>query len=232
MYWDRIDPRAADLLRSWPARDLLRRFYLSGGTGLALQLGHRISVDVDFFTKEPAARIEASSIVQQLERHFPRWALSHRATDQLWAEISGVRVSFLAYPFRLRYALVEAGGVFVADARDIGLQKAYAIGRRATARDYIDLAWLIRMGILSIDTIIKEAQEVFVLDGEKLFSPKLFLQQLLYTEDLEDRDAVVKQLWHQETLDDLMQVLRDAVAKQVDVFADHREQERSHPDRP
>lgn len=75
-----------------------------------------------------------------------------------------------------------------ASIADIAAMKAYAIGRRATARDYVDLHHLLVVnGQCSIDSIITDALAKFVDDsGEALFSPRLFLQQLAYTEDVDD----------------------------------------------
>ena len=75
--------------------------------------------------------------------------------------------------------------------------KAYTLGRRATFRDYIDLYFLLINAYITLREIIEDASKKFVLSGEKLFSTRLFLEQLAYTEDLEDKDAALNLLFEQ-----------------------------------
>lgn len=69
--------------------------------------------------------------------------------------------------------------------------KAYALGRRITFRDYIDLYFLLKRKIVTLDDIIQDATTKFTIAGENVFSTKLFLQQLIYTDDVEDKDAAI-----------------------------------------
>ncbi|MBT9260128.1 MAG: nucleotidyl transferase AbiEii/AbiGii toxin family protein [Clostridiales bacterium] len=122
---------------------------------------------------------------------FCGYEVLSRQPDQLHLRIDGVRTTFLAYPFRFRYPALEFQRVRVADPRDIAVMKAQAIGRRATARDYVDLALLLDMRVTSINEIITAAKEIFVAEGEAEFSERLFLQQLVYTEDIQDAAEAV-----------------------------------------
>ncbi|NLI12414.1 MAG: hypothetical protein GX425_07275 [Peptococcaceae bacterium] len=79
------------------------------------------------------------------------------------------------------------------------LMKAYSIGRRATVRDYLDLYFLLSRGITSIKEIIQKAPTKFKAGNEPLFSPRLFLEQLVYTDDLEDRNIPVETLPESKT---------------------------------
>ena len=184
MYWDRIDPITATVLRGFRKSPLMQSFYLSGGTALSLQIGHRISVDLDFFTQKLSAKVDAEKIINRLRTLFPRSKLSitYRAIDQLWLDLDDVKITFLAFPFARKHPLIDADGILLADVKDIALQKAFSIGRRAKARDYIDLAWLLHEERTTLEEISRDAREVFVEDGEPLFSLRLFLQQLGYTE--------------------------------------------------
>ena len=187
MYWDRIDKITVVTLRSFRKSPLMQSFYLSGGTALSLQIGPRVSADIDFFTQKPTTKINAEKIIKQLRDSFPksRLTVTYRAVDQLWINLDGVKVTFLAFPFPGKNPFVDADGIPLADVKDIALQKTFSIGRRAKARDYVDLAWLLREKRTTLKEISRDAQEVFVEDNDPLFSPKLFLQQLGYTDDLE-----------------------------------------------
>ncbi|MHB8986072.1 MAG: nucleotidyl transferase AbiEii/AbiGii toxin family protein [Eubacteriales bacterium] len=176
---------------------LSRDFYLAGGTGLALQIKHRISKDLDFFKKKPADRIKLNTIAGELDKLFGLTGTKPvmKQVDQAIWDIKGVKTTFIAFPFPVTYPLVRGEtvdlslkGIMVASPREIALMKAYSIGRRATTRDYFDLYFLLEKGITTIEEIIQQAFIKFTIDGEPLFSPKLFLEQLVYTEDLEDRD--------------------------------------------
>jgi len=176
-------------------------FYLAGGTGLAIQLGHRRSLDLDFFQRGTEEKLAYSRLASALRSLFGVRGvkLEDRQVDQATWDIAGTRVTFLAYPFPLLEPLTEGGrfhaslrGLLLAPAREIALMKAYNLGRRTTFRDYVDLYFLLKRRIVTLEYIITEAPRKFVLEGETLFSPKLFLEQLVYTEDLPDREVAVR----------------------------------------
>lgn len=170
---------------------LSRRYVLVGGTALALVFGHRRSRDLDFFSSEPATRLDGARILRSLRASGLAVIPVHREADQLHVSADGVSVTFLAYPFRFLHPPLREHGVLVADPRDVALMEALAMGRRATARDYIDLAYLLEKGVVGLGEVIEQAKKVFSLGGENQFSERLFLQQLVYTADLEDREEAV-----------------------------------------
>lgn len=175
-YWNSIDPDARKTLLGLRDAELLRNFYLAGGTGLALQVGHRVSVDLYLFTIEPSIAIPIEDIYAQCTKYFRRTGVKIKlqSSEQLWLVINGVEVTFLAYPYGLKYPLLKEDGIPLADARDIAFQKALAIGRRNTARDYVDLAWMLRKGNLNLDDIIEGASELFNAKEEGYFLPGYF----------------------------------------------------------
>lgn len=131
--WEKLDPSAAAL------HDL--HLYLAGGTALALQIGHRQSLDFDFFSQQPAIAETISEWLQQ----FPDFLVREADAHTLHAEISGVKVSFIGnYKYPLVAEGLSIGKIQVASILDIGLMKLLAITHRATFRDYIDLAAIVR----------------------------------------------------------------------------------------
>lgn len=186
--------------------NLMAGFYLAGGTGLALQLKHRRSLDLDFFQEKREERIPAREVNLEIKRLFGERSAKPvlKQSDQVIWDISGTRVAFIAYPFLLLEPPLDAGTIFkelsgirVATPREIALMKAYTLGRRANFRDYIDLYFLLINAHITLKEIIEDAEIKFVLHGEKLFSTRLFLEQLTYTEDLEDKDAALNLLLDQ-----------------------------------
>lgn len=182
---------------------LTQTFYLAGGTALALQLGHRVSFDLDFFQFGPSERIDSKYIASTLENRFSRETLSMEISqsDQCTWRINSTKVSFIAYPFPLVEEPVlgaaigrDLEGLKIASIRDIACMKAYALGRRTAFRDYVDLRFVLTKTNLSLSSLVEDCAHKFVLVGERLFSKRLFLEQLTYTEDIEDRDATLKLL--------------------------------------
>lgn len=101
----------------------------------------------------------------------------------------------MAYPFPLVEPCIDGGrvlapevkGIALATVREIALMKAYTIGRRAMFRDYVDVYFILRSGAVTLEYILDRAPAKFTLQGEVLFSPKLFLEQMVYTADTPDR---------------------------------------------
>ena len=211
--WDRVDNLRRTTL--WQLRDMgiLDGYYLSGGTGLALHLGHRISVDLDLFSRTPRTTLAATAIIEECQASF---GVAHvqivlRQADQLGLHLNGVQVTFLAWPFRHKYPLVGIDGVEIADARDIMAQKAYAMGRRVSARDYVDVACALRAGAASLDQMMRDAEEVFIVEGQHVFERGLFLQQIVYTDDLIDKEAAIRSLHAPTAFADIAAFLRREV---------------------
>jgi hypothetical protein len=114
---------------------LLNSFYLAGGTGLALQFGHRLSLDLDFFAPE---HFDQDALLQQLQR-LSAFALVAKAPFTLHTTIEKTKVSFLGYAYPVLYPAMPFLGVSVADPRDIACMKVSAIASRGTKRDFVDL---------------------------------------------------------------------------------------------
>lgn len=116
-----------------------REFYLAGGTAVALHLGHRRSVDLDWFTAE---RIEDPlRLAGDLRGAGLDFAPLETSLGTLHGAISGVRVSFLAYPYPLLQPPVPLHNseCLVASLDDLSCMKLAAIAQRGAKRDFVDL---------------------------------------------------------------------------------------------
>ena len=118
-------------------------------------------------------------------------------TEQKQWRLDGISVTLLAYPFAHHFPYQMWRGLAVADARDIAIHKAYTVGRPAQARDYLDLHAVLTHGLLSFEELIRWAQETY----QEAFSPRLFLQQLTYTQDIPDRESAVSLLVTPQSFD-------------------------------
>ncbi len=165
------------LLPSLAVLPSLTQFYLAGGTGLALELGHRISGDLDFFSKEP---FEEAPLIEKLSR-FPEFRLEKKGEQSVLASALGVKLSFLGYPYPLLFPTQDALGLCVADLRDIACMKIDAVGSRGAKRDFIDLYWIFRTTLT-----LQEALQLFEKKYASLRYNMMHMKKsLIYFEDAE-----------------------------------------------
>lgn len=159
-------------------------FYLAGGTALALQIGHRISVDFDLFSSEEISK----GLLSEIKRVFSsqKLALSISNPDELTVFVNGIKISFIKYPFPIISDFAEYEKVKLAGIKEIAAMKAYVIGRRGSYKDYIDLYFIIYKGFVSLEEIINLSEKKY---GSE-FNSRLFLEQLVYLDDIEDMDIL------------------------------------------
>lgn len=137
--WNALAPDTRRTFEALAALPLPPDFYLAGGTALALQLGHRISYDLDFFsTTNPLGMVERSTLAHRLQSITPT-IIKREQDEQLYAAIMGVEVSFIYQHHPLLFPTIEVNGLRLAQSIDIGLMKLSAIKDRGTRRDFIDL---------------------------------------------------------------------------------------------
>ncbi|NUL82116.1 MAG: nucleotidyl transferase AbiEii/AbiGii toxin family protein [Armatimonadetes bacterium] len=116
-----------------------RDFYLAGGTGLAVQLHHRRSVDLDWFSSVPLEHPE--SLGKALGEAAPDFVLSSIAQGTLHGRLAGTRISAFEYLYPL-LSPCESNAeykVFVASLLDIAAMKLLAIAQRGAKKDFIDI---------------------------------------------------------------------------------------------
>jgi len=159
-------------------------FYLAGGTALALQIGHRISVDFDLFSGEeiPSALLQKTKKVFIDKNVVP----SVNNSGELTVFVGDSKVTFLCYPFPVMFDLINYEGIQLLSIKEIAATKAYTIGRRGSLKDYVDVYFIISEGHCSLSKIIENAEKKY---GSE-FNARLFLEQLIYLEDLEDESIV------------------------------------------
>src|SRR3990167_5669812 len=157
LHLDILDNTRQQIFEKLPVHT--KNYYLSGGTGLALQLGHRISHDFDFFSPEPVS----CTLLEQFSREIRIQSVAIDTGDELTMfTAQNVKITFLHYPFPLVHELIQLeNGIQVASIDEIAAQKAYTIGRRGEYRD---------------------SERKY----GTLFNSKLFLEQLVYFTDVHD----------------------------------------------
>ncbi|MEK7649115.1 MAG: nucleotidyl transferase AbiEii/AbiGii toxin family protein [Patescibacteria group bacterium] len=114
-------------------------WYLAGGTALALQVGHRQSVDLDFFTHKKSFNQRETELL--LER-TNEWMTDHQEDGTLFGRLKKAKMSLIAYPFFLpSKEVVRCGTVRILPPKDIAVMKIIAISQRGRKRDFLDLYW-------------------------------------------------------------------------------------------
>ena len=155
-------------------------WYLAGGTALALQVGHRVSVDLDFFTTAPD--FDADQIERELSKRG-EWVTTLREKGTLYGIFQGAKMSFIAYPsFHPSDEGLQCQSVCLAPPKDIAAMKIMAVSQRGKKRDFFDLYWLAQNGI-SLETALLGALKQY---GERHHSLPHFLKSLVYFTDAED----------------------------------------------
>lgn len=167
-----------------------KQFYLVGGTGLALQIGHRVSVDFDMFSGQPLdARLE-TSVMRKFR--FMKPIVTFRAPYQINLTINDVKTTF----FHFEYPVIEPFVVFekmrIVSIAEVAAMKAFAMGQRLSYKDYVDWYFMLKDAHITLDHVIEIAKKKF---GTQ-FNDRLFLSQLVSLADVRDqkidflRDAV------------------------------------------
>jgi len=139
MFEKAIDSKTRQVLRKIRETQVLENFYLAGGTALSLILGHRKSIDLDFFSSSfPKFEI----LLAKLKTLNPKVINQDKGTLDLY--IDDVKVSFLEYKYPLVGDFLEFDGVKVASLEDIACMKLSAISSRGSKKDFIDLYFILQ----------------------------------------------------------------------------------------
>lgn len=124
-------------------------FYLAGGTGLALLIGHRDSLDFDFFTeKDFDTENLFKSVVSKFGGHKVIQTQAEKNTLSVLVD-DRIKVSFFTYKYPLLQKTVSADFFEIAGVDDIACMKINAIVNRSTLKDYVDLYFILKQKELS-----------------------------------------------------------------------------------
>jgi predicted nucleotidyltransferase component of viral defense system len=160
--------------------EIIQKSYLAGGTALALQLGHRISYDLDFFTEE---EFDEQMLLPQLKK-INNFQLEKISWRTILGKFEDVKFSIFYYKYPILYPAKKFGMINVADVCDIVAMKVAAIASRGTKRDFIDLYFICKERMS-----LKEAISVYERKYQNLATTKIhILKSLVYFEDAESEE--------------------------------------------
>ena len=173
-----------------------REFILVGGTAIALQTGHRMSIDFDLFKEN---LLNKSKIKKKLSLLNVKKQLLFEDGDGIHFLVDDVKLTFFHYPFPIKGIISIEKGIKTPDLLTLAAMKFYAMGRRSKWKDYVDIHHLLQ-NHFTIEQVSIKANELFG-DG---YSEKLFRQQIIYFENIDFSESVewVSQEINEKTIKD------------------------------
>ena len=189
LYLETVESSTLELLKKLQRLPVLEQTRLVGGTALALQLGHRKSIDLDFFgtvdceaeyLREAIAGIASLSILKE-SPHIHIYI------------VDGIKVDIVNYKYPWLDDVVLEQGLRLASVSDIAAMKITAIIGRGTKKDFIDIAFLLHHFSL---------EEILHFYAAKYNDSSVFMamKSLAYFDDAEADpmpDMFVNQSWQQ-----------------------------------
>ena len=143
-------PNTLELLKVLMQQPLLKDMRLVGGTSLALQYGHRRSVDLDFFGMTTEDVDELTDMMRECSKDLVKGSCTKRIKTYF---LNGVKVDVVNYDYKWIDDVVEGGGLRLASPKDIAAMKVNAVMGRGTKKDFIDVYFLLQH--YSFDELIK-----------------------------------------------------------------------------
>jgi predicted nucleotidyltransferase component of viral defense system len=174
MHPETINEKTKSVLAKIAELDFINDFYLAGGTALAIQLGHRASIDLDFFSSK---KFSVQSLKSQLSR-AGNLAVDYEDEDTLNGMLDEVKISFFHYGYDQIFNLIGYEGIFLASERDIAAMKIDTISSRGSKKDFVDVYFLLKK--YSLDQLFGFFEKKY----ENIRYNKLhILKSLVYFED-------------------------------------------------
>ncbi len=175
MFYNILDKKRLTILPRF--KNFKKDFYLAGGTGLALQLGHRDSIDFDFFSKKD---IDTEKLYLQIKETFKGCKILKVQEEKNTLTVfinDNIKLSFFTYNYKLIKKTVNERYFNIASIVDIACMKLSAIVSRAANKDYIDLYFIFKKVSLKsiLNNLNKKLPELDI---------NLVLKSLVYFKDL------------------------------------------------
>jgi len=155
-----------------------KNFHLAGGTALTLQIGHRISDDIDLFTAESLNKEKLLLYAQDIHKNV-EILNDDKTIFQLYFPHKNLKIDFVRYPYKLLDPLVTTNeGLHMVGKNDIAAMKVSAAGTRGyEAKDFVDLFFLLKE--ISIDNIIENFKRKYETEN-----PLHYIRSMTYFDDV------------------------------------------------
>ncbi len=160
-----------------------KKFGLVGGTAIALHFGHRESLDFDLFSFNG---FNNYSIKTKITENMVIDAVLVDKKGEYTFLISGIKFTFFQFPYKINFSESFGDIIKLPDILTLAAMKAFALGRRAKWKDYVDLYFILKANH-TVSEIAIEGVEIF---GNE-FNEKIFRTQLAYFEDIDYSEQVI-----------------------------------------
>lgn len=180
-----VSTNTLELLKRLMEENLFHDMRLVGGTALALQYGHRNSIDLDFFGELEASNDDILSVLNQ----FNELEVLKQSDKIKIYKINGVKVDFVSYEYPWLDDVVREDGIRLASPKDIGAMKIYAAEGRGSRKDFIDIYYLLkRFSLKELLSFYKSkypnhSEFVALRSLTYFFDAETYPMPLMYTDD-------------------------------------------------
>jgi hypothetical protein len=185
----------------------LKEFYLVGGTSLALQIGHRNSIDIDLFTQNDFQAEELESVL----KHKFTFTATLFKKNTILASVNGIKTDFIKHDYPILKPPLQEEGITLMSKEDIAAMKLHAIiqsGKRL--KDFIDMYYLLEH--FSMNEMI----EFFSLKYSYA-NPVIALRAVTFFDDIDENIDLPKLLKPLKT-DQIKKRIQEAVLKPSKIF--------------
>jgi len=139
LYTQTVAPKTLELISKLMTDTAFNHFILVGGTSLALQIGHRISIDLDLFCNET---FDENKLVEYLRTQY-KFELDFIDKETVKGEIDGIKIDCISHKYPWLNSPITINGIRLAGYEDLAAMKLNAIvGNGTRIKDYIDIAYL------------------------------------------------------------------------------------------
>ncbi|MCP5061089.1 MAG: nucleotidyl transferase AbiEii/AbiGii toxin family protein [Ignavibacteriae bacterium] len=157
-------------------------FYLAGGTGLALQIGHRISIDFDFFCFHSFINEKLLKKVKTVFSNNSILVIQNELNTITILLDSEIKISFFNLDYPNILPLIDTKYFRLAQINEIGVMKLLAL-LRATYKDYVDIFHILKR--ISLADIISLAEK-----KHKEIDSGIYLKALITNDDIDDSPII------------------------------------------
>ena len=202
-YKDTIEPSTLELLIKLQSENLIKDFQLAGGTALAMQIGHRKSIDLDLFTQHD---FEVNTLLEFLEEKY-QFAMNYSSLNTLKGSIGKVQVDFISHKYPLVDKTINLAGACLLSIEDIAAMKLNAItGNGTRSKDFIDIYFMLKQ--FTIDELI-----IFYKKKYSFRNQLHVIKSLTYFDDIDTQDWPEMLLEKNSTLPKITQTINREVQK-------------------
>lgn len=184
MHWEVIDKNRYNILEKIIQKISLDKYYLAGGTALALQTGIRESFDFDFFVQ---TEFDENILIQELEE-IGELEITVCRKGTVHVILENVKITFLHFENNLvedKIIAEDINGLYLASIKDIAIMKLIAISQRGTKKDFFDLYYICNNFDITIENTLDMLSKKY--DKNKINYLHI-IQSLSYFEDAEDEN--------------------------------------------